>query len=150
MGLNDQEKRNVHIAFANRGVGDKVGKQLDKLHGGPADASFTIGSESSNTINVAIQFTDAEGNDCEERVGVPWYLSDNSNGDTLATAPDSGIAIGTDGLLIETLDNQAGFMVSESDGDVDVDISETTDTSFYLVLVMPSGKLVVSDEINFD
>lgn len=110
--------------------------------------SFTIGSESSDTINVAVQFQRG-GEDVSERVACGWYLSDNSNGDTLATAPTGGIAIGTDGLLIESLDNQAGWMVSESDGDVDVDITDTGTPTFHLVIVHPDGSITASGAITF-
>ena len=78
-----------------------------------------------------------------------WYLASNATGDAIATAPDGGIAIGTDGLLIEHTNNVAGMVVSEVDGDIDVTITESTAKSFYLVLVAPDGKLYPSSAITF-
>ena len=119
----------------------------------PSIATFVIGAEVANVINVAVQFrTEDSGaeEDVAERVSVAWYLSDDANGDSIvATAPSVGISIGTDGLLIEHTANKAGVMVSESDGDVDVDIEEAGTDTFYLVLVMPDGSLVVSGAITF-
>ena len=111
---------------------------------------FTIGSEAANAINVAIQLTDRKnGGDISERVALMWYLASNATGDAIATAPDGGIAIGTDGLLIEHTNNVAGMVVSEVDGDIDVTITESTAKTFYLVLVAPDGKLYPSSAITF-
>lgn len=114
-----------------------------------ASASFTIGAEGTNAINVAIQLKDWNGADIAYRAALPWYLSADANGDTISAAPDSGIAIGTDGLLIEWTANVSGLVISESDGDIDVTLTESTAKSFYLVLVLPGGKLAVSGAITF-
>lgn len=111
---------------------------------------FTIGTEGTNAINVAIQLVDREnGNEIAERVALHWYLSADTNGDAIATAPDGGIAIGTDGLLLEWTNNLSGLVVSEVDGDIDVTITESTAKSFYLILVAPDGKLYSSGAITF-
>ena len=67
-----------------------------------------------------------------------------------ATAPAGGIAIGTDGALIETVANLAGTMISEADGDIDIDLTNATTTpTFYLVVRLPTGGLAISDAITF-
>lgn len=111
---------------------------------------FTIGAEGANAINVAIQLVDRDnGNEISERVGMTWYLASNATGDAIATAPDGGIAIGTDGLLLEWTANLSGLVISEVDGDIDVTITESTAKSFYLVLVAPDGKIYPSAAITF-
>lgn len=111
---------------------------------------FTIGAEGANAINVAIQLVDREnGNELTERAALQWYLAADTNGDSIATAPSGGIAIGTDGLLIEHTNNIAGFVVSEADGDIDVTITESTAKSFHLILIAPDGKLYSSGAITF-
>lgn len=111
-------------------------------------AKFTIGAEAANAINVAIQLVDREnGNEINERIAMAWYLSSDANGDAVSAAPQTGIAIGTDGLLIEWTANVAGLVISESDGDIDVTITDTGTATFYLVLVAPDGKLLVSGAI---
>jgi hypothetical protein len=116
------------------------------------DASFTIGSEISNAINVAIQVKgDKSQSDATARKGVFAYLSDDANGDSIVgTAPDGGWAIGTDGLLIPVVASKAAYLVSESDGDIDVTITHAAGAkTCHLILVMPSGRLVASGAITF-
>ena len=114
-----------------------------------ASATFTIGAEAGNAINVAIQLQDWKGADINYRAGLAWYLSSDATGDTISAAPDSGIAIGTDGLLIEWTNNVSGWVISESDGDIDVTLTESTAKSFYLNLILPGGKLATSGAITF-
>ena len=113
-------------------------------------AKFTIGTEATNAINVAIQLIDRDnGNELGEAVCLGWYLAADSAGQTIATAPSGGIAIGTDGLLQEFTANVAGLVTCEADGDIDVTLTESTAKSFYLVLVAPDGKLLISSAITF-
>lgn len=115
------------------------------------DAKFTVGTEAVDVINVAVQLVDRQnGNEIGERIGLMWYLSADANGDAIAgAAPSGGIAVGTDGLLLEWTTNLSGWVICESDGDIDVDITETGDGYFYLVLVMPDGKVMASAIIDF-
>lgn len=115
------------------------------------DADFTVGAEAADVINVAVQLVDRfNGNEVGERVALPFYLADDANGDTPATTPPSGgLAIGTDGAAIEWTADLAGLLISEVDGDIDVDITDTGTPTFHLVLVMPDGKLQVSPAITF-
>ena len=111
---------------------------------------YTIGTEATNAINVAIQLVDRKnGGEISERVALQWYLSSDANGDAVDTAPSGGIAIGTDGLLIEHTANLSGTVISEADGDIDVTLTESTAKSFYLVIVAPDGKLYPSAAITF-
>jgi hypothetical protein len=89
------------------------------------------------------------GNEIGEKIGIMWYLSSDANGTAIASAPSGGIAIGTDGLLREWTANVDGLVISEVDGDIDVNITETGDGYFYLNLVMPDGKVMTSGIIDF-
>lgn len=114
------------------------------------DASFTIGAEAGNAINVAIQLKNDRGQDVYESCHVFGYLSSNADGSTIVgTAPNSGIAIGTDGLMIEVISDKAFHLISEADGDIDITFSESGVATFYLVLCMPSGHLKISGPITF-
>lgn len=106
------------------------------------EATFTVGAEATNVINVAVKLNVA-GN-------VFAYLSDDSSGNTLAgTAPSGGVAIGTDGLLIPMVANKAWRVTTESDGEFDVNITETGADTWYLVVVLADGTLSVSGAITF-
>lgn len=126
--------------------------ELNVLDGAPNGAAgFVIGAETGgNTINVGIQLNDGNGSPCAMRTGVLAYLSDDANGDAIAaTAPSGGWAIGTDGLLIPVVANKAAHLVSEADGDIDINIIEAGVATWYLIIVHPSGKLSASGAITF-
>lgn len=124
--------------------------ELSKLSNAPFDATFVIGAESGgNVINVAIQLLDADGNDLATRAAVYFYLSDDADGDTVVAATTS-LAIGTDGVAIEFVSNSAGLLISEADGDIDLNIGDAGGAAtYYLVLVLPNGLLKVSSVITF-
>ncbi len=114
-------------------------------------ATFTIGDEAGNSINVAIQLTDADGNDLAAVSYVTAFLSDADTGiGVAATAPDGDIAIGTDGAILgELVADKVFLLQSEADGDIDLDIGESGADTFYLVVILPNGTQVVSGEITF-
>ena len=114
------------------------------------NAVITVGSEADNNINVGIQLKDIAGADLAVRGSVMMYLADDANGDGITTtAPSVGIAIGTDGLAIPLVANKCLQLVSESDGDIDLDIGEASAGTWYLIVVLPNGKLVASAAITF-
>lgn len=120
------------------------GLQLDKVAG----ATFVVGDQAGNIINVAIQLIDALGNDLAEAAAVPWYLADDAAGlDPSTVAHSAGASIGTDGALIEWTANLSGMAISEADGDIDIDFEEAGALTRYLVLVMPNGELAISGAI---
>ena len=113
-------------------------------------ASLTVGTEAADVINVAIQLKDAQGNDMAVHSSVFAYLSNDANGNAIATnAPSGGWAIGTDGLLIPVVTNKAAQLVSEADGDIDITITEAGAYTVYLIVVLPNGKLAASGAITF-
>lgn len=112
--------------------------------------TFTIGAESANTINIALVFKDANGRVVAEPVGALVYLSDVATGlGVTATAPNSGIAIGTNGTLIEAIADKLGLLISNAAGLADITFSESGVVGWYLVVVMPDGSLTVSNQILF-
>lgn len=116
-----------------------------------AGATITVGAETGgNTINVSIQLLNGVGGERSERTAVLAYLSDDANGDSIAgTAPSGGVAIGTDGLAIPLVADKAFLLVSEADGDIDLDIVEAAGDTWYLILVNPNGDLLASGAITF-
>ncbi len=114
------------------------------------DVDFTVGAEAANVINVAVQLNDPEGTALSE-VGVQdFYLSTDAAGlIPVTTAPSGGIAIGTDGKLIETVAAITGVILSDAVGKVDIDITEVGVFTFYLVLRLPMGGLAISSAIAF-
>lgn len=136
-------------------VGVDSGKSLSigslDLAAAPIGAhTFVIGAEAANVINVGIQLVDASGVAMAVHGALLAYLSDDANGNSLvATAPSGGVAIGTDGLAIPLIAGKAWLLVSEADGDIDINITEAGAKTCYLILVKPDGTLVKSGAITF-
>ena len=126
-------------------------EEVNLLDNQPASITFVVGAESSDVINVSGQVEDAAGADMATPTALQFYLADDSAGlDPSTSAPAEGIAIGTDGALIENVANLSGVLITEADGDFDIDVSNTTTTpTFYLVVVMPNGSLAISVAITF-
>lgn len=131
---------NAGTSRDNLGVYEKMGA--------PA---FVIGAEAANVINVGIQLKDSAGVDLAVRGSIFAYLSGDAEGDDIvAAAPDGGVAIGADGVLIPVVADKAFQLVSEVDGDIDINITHAAGAkTVYLILVMPDGRLVASNAITF-
>jgi hypothetical protein len=114
------------------------------------DATFTIGAEISNVKTVAVQLRN-NGADIAARSNVRWFLSDDANGDSLvATAPDGGVAAGTDGWVSQTVTGKRGDAMSEADGDIDIAITHAAGVkTVYLGIMLPNGAVKMSGAITF-
>ena len=114
-----------------------------------ADVNFTVGAEATNVINVVCQAVDADGNDVDEAVCLPYYLSGDSAGQTIGTAHSSAPAVGTDGLLIPSGGDSSltGLAMFETDGDLDIDFTDTGTGTVYLCIVLPTGDVAISGAI---
>ena len=112
--------------------------------------TFTVGAEAANVINVAIQLLNTAGSALTGRGVVEVYLSDDANGDSVASSAE-GWAIGTDGTILKSdASNHSSLIISEVDGDIDIDITESTGAdTYFLVVVLPGGRKVISDAIVF-
>ena len=116
----------------------------------PVGATIVVGAEASDVINVTIQLTDYLGNDIAVAASIIAYTCTTSAGTTKETHTcSSEAAIGTDGDLEVILAKTTYHLISEADGDIDIDFTDTGTNSFYLAIVLPTGKIVVSDVITF-
>lgn len=111
-----------------------------------AGVTVTVGTEATNAINVVVQLNNRFNKPQLNQGAVHAYLSDNADGSTIAaSAPSSGWAIGTDGLLIPIVANKAAMFVAKgTTGKFDVTITEVTAKTFYLVIILPSGATVIT------
>ena len=115
---------------------------------GVSDVSFSVGAEASNVITVAVQLLNA-GSDPSESFAVGYYLSSDSVGDAMATDPGT-VAAGTDGtVIVEWADDVTGLVKSETDGDIDIAVTHTGTTGYYLNIVLPNGRVKTSAILQF-
>jgi hypothetical protein len=126
--------------------------EINELDGVAANAVFTIGTEAANVINVGIQLNDANGVALAKRAGLKMYLSSDANGDTIEGSGPDTWAIGTDGIFLPDGGDSliSGILISEADGDIDLDLEHAGADTFYMNIVMPNGDIVTSDAITFD
>lgn len=116
----------------------------------PYDVSWTVGTESGNAVTVAAQLKDFAGNDLTVPASLLMYLASDSAGLNIkASTVTTETAIGTDGSLGVLLAGQVYQVTSEADGDIDIVITDTSADTYYVVLVMPNGKLEVSTVATF-
>src|SRR5580658_10434864 len=77
---------------------------------------FTVVAKSINTINVAMKFLDPRVQVLASPAWASIYLSDNADGSTLtATALTSAIAIGTNGVILNTPVSEKMVQIITSD-----------------------------------
>ena len=116
----------------------------------PGAPTFTINSESSNSILVEVQLNDSKGNAIAASKVVLVYLSDDSAGDGITSnIPDGDVAIGTDGTILTEHVTDGMFVIwTESDGQFDVNIGESSADTYYMCIVIGSN-LYVSSAITF-
>lgn len=107
-------------------------------------ATISVAAEDTNVVAVTIQLHDRYGGDLAVAGVVYGYISSDAAGQALSAAHDGGCAIGTDGLMIETLADQAFWLISEADGDIDIEFTDSGAFTAYLVLIMPDGRRVIS------
>lgn len=114
-------------------------------------ATITVGAADTATVTAAIQLTDYDG-DAIAFSGSVWaYLSDDAAGlEPSATSPTTDMANGTDGDCQIVVAEHTYMLTSEADGDIDLTLGYTTDAhDFFLVLILPNGKHVVSTKWEF-
>ncbi len=115
------------------------------------DASFTIGAEATNaiTVNVAVKTNRGQAAVASRRA-LMCYLSDASTGaGVCATAPATSVVAGTNGKLDAIITKKVFIATTNASGALDIVITETGAATWYLVMVMPDGRLVVSSAITF-
>ena len=142
----DQDASNVYTATLEVTAYAETDIQTVNLAGVLADVSSVVGDSvaAGETINVALQLKDALDSDIATPMVVRVWLSSDDAGETPAAAGTS-VAIGTDGSIIETLTAATSFdILSEADGDIDIDVVHDAAESLYLNVAIPGQKIHTS------
>lgn len=132
------------------GAINEVFSEITTINNSILNCVITVNAQVDDVINVEIQFQ-IENTNITYPLNVRVYLSDNATGNNLiSTAHDGGISIGTNGLFIPVIENKMGYVTTNTTGAFDLDIEETGAKESYLVVVMPDGRLVISDIIEHE
>lgn len=115
------------------------------------DATITVSAEgatSADQRDITIQLKDAFGDDIDyaEQVMVVLY-ADAARAAYVATGGSTGIEIGTDGALLALVAKKVFLVTSETDGDIDLTWTDTGTEAAYLALVLPTGRIIMSDAL---
>lgn len=109
---------------------------------------FTVGAEVANVIAVDVQFKNGEVDVVTDVISCLAYLSDDAAGDTFSATAPSSVPTGDD-LVILALNRVFLLVTTGTDGKLTVNITEAGADTWFLVVVLPSGKIAVSDAITF-
>ena len=115
------------------------------------DAVATVAAkDTASIVNASVQINESDNTTAvTEAIGFMLYLSSDSAGQTLATAP-STLAVGTDGtILVEHTANVVMSCISEADGDFDINITDTATAASFVNVLLPTGKIVTSDALSW-
>lgn len=112
------------------------------------DADIDVGNESAGKIAVTIQLKDYAGNNLTVPNSITAYCASNPTGLTYAVT-DLTTDIHTDTGSLAVLATKGVYqLVSTAAGLIVLDCTDAgASTAFYLVFVLPNGKLIVSDVI---
>ena len=110
----------------------------------------TEGTTATNVIRVTVTFKDDRGRAPSQRVQCLAFLSTDAEGDGIAaTAPSSGVAVGSKGSLVEPISDKLFLLVTNASGVIELDITEAGVATFYLILCFPDGTIKASAAITF-
>jgi hypothetical protein len=128
----------------------RLGWSVKPVANSLTNCDIAVGAQATDTINVAIQLQDPDGNALTESMSLLGFLCDDADGvDQTATAPDGHVATGSAGACIHLVTDKFFLFNTNASGMVDIDIVESGADTWYLVLVFPNGERVVSDAITF-
>jgi len=129
---------------------DGYGDQLSAGLGSGWTIDITPGAEAGDVINVQLEVFDAEGNPAEEVRHLVAWLSDTAGAAPTTTAPDGDVAVGGAGvILIEHTADIYFELLTDANGELDLDIGESGAATWYLNVVQGDGTVYSSPEITF-
>lgn len=125
----------------------KTREQLPIAYG----ATFSLGAEATDVRNVTVQLTDINGVNITSQHAVHAWLSSDSSG--LSPEPASAtlsIADGGSGTMVETSLDNGALLVTNSSGTSVLAIGQTSGAdTFFVNVLLPSGRVVTSAAIVF-
>jgi len=104
----------------------------------------TDATAASGTCGVQLVFKDAAGVIMAVPTSGMLYISEVATG--LTNDPVDGLAVLTNGALDELVTGGASIYTTDAVGKLGVTITHSGADSFWIVVVLPNGKLLISDE----
>jgi len=112
------------------------------------DATITPGAAHADTVAIAIQLKDYAGNNLTVPNAVLAYLASNATGLTVNTTDGTTDLTASTGSVAILTAYKAYLLVSDATGAIAVTlVKDDGAANYYLVLVLPNGKRIVSSKI---
>lgn len=111
--------------------------------------AFTVGVEGSNAINVVVSANGAPGAVPAKLPKLVGWVSDDSDGSSVAATAPTTLAIQSSGrgTLTEHVANKVFTLTLDDNGKADVEFGDAGADTWYLVIVLPSGAVQVSGAV---
>jgi len=123
---------------------------LENFNGVACDATITVGTLVGDVYPVTIQLKDYLGNNLAVPAGVIAYYSSVATGlDPTNVDTEMATTSGGAGAVVVMLTKYMYLLISEADGTIAIDSEDAGTDDQYIVLVMPTGKLVVSGVLTY-
>ena len=120
------------------------------VNNSPKNVTMSVAAEDSDDVVVTITLTDGKGDALTARAAIDFYLSDAADGlDITGTAPDGGLAVGTDQNIVEHTTSIAGILYSDASGAITLTVTESGTDAWYLNVVDAHGRVTTSDAMSF-
>jgi hypothetical protein len=118
------------------------GSQID-LGNKIADATITVGAESTDVRPITIQLKDANGNNLDEAgyFEIIMFLS-SAMTDFMATGGSTGVAIGASGKLQAVIAKKLFRAISTTSGAWAGTYTDTGTEAGYLAIRLPNGRII--------
>lgn len=113
---------------------------------------FTVGAETADVINVALQVVDPHGDPIEQVMALDCYVCSDAEGKIPAVITDVTVAVGTDGTILKINTANRDFMLlTDEEGKADLDFTDSGDgaETGYLAVKLPDGNFVVSSALTW-
>lgn len=126
------------------------GAELNLLAGQVAGVTFTPAAGAANVCEVTMTFTDAAAATLAHCHEFTYYLSDSATGAELTATTTSGaVTVKTSsGTILQIyVAKMSSHALSLANGTFILSITDTAKTGFYVVVVLPSGRLDVSAQL---
>lgn len=115
------------------------------------DADIDVAVEAEDKIAITVQLKDYAGNNLTVANSITAYWASDADGLTYAVSDLTTDLVATTGSLAVTLTKGVYQLVSTAAGLIIMDAEDVgASTARYLVIVLPNGKLLVSDVVELE
>ena len=125
------------------GITATVG-ELNAMENAGIVAMTTTTTPASGSCEVQLVFKDIADVTLAVPVAGLLYVSEVATG--LTKNPVDGLAVATNGVLANLVSHGTSFFISDDAGLLGVTITHAGADSFWVVIALPNGKLLISDE----